>query len=60
MLPARVPSVSASAAARAACLVRRAARSTTELTRAATTTKTPRARELFVSLMLKVCSGSVK
>jgi hypothetical protein len=60
MLPARVPRVSDSAAARAACRVRRAARSTTELTRAATTTKTPRARESLVSLMSNVCSGGVK
>ena len=39
-LPASVPRVSASAVARAACRVRRAARSTTELTSTATTTKT--------------------
>ena len=59
-LPARVARVSDSAAARAACRVRRAARSTTELTSAATRTKTSRASALLVSLMVKVCSGGVK
>ncbi len=53
-LPARVASVSDSAAARAACRVRRAARSTTELTSAATSTKTTSASALFGSAMLKV------
>ena len=59
-LPASVPSVWDSADARAACRVRRAARSTTELTDAATTRKTVSASALLVSLMLKVCSGGVK
>ena len=59
-LPASVPSISASAVARAACRVRRAARSTTELTSPATMMKTPRARTLFRSLIVNVCSGGVK
>jgi hypothetical protein len=59
-LPARFARVRDSAAARAACRVRRAAWSTVELTSAATRMKTSRARALLVSLMVKVCSGGVK
>ena len=51
-LPAVVTSSSDSALARAACRVRRAAVSTTELTISATATNTPRASALLASAMV--------
>ncbi len=59
-LPAVVTSSSDSAVARAACLVRRAAVSTTELTSSATMTNTPSARALFVSAIVNWWIGGVK
>ena len=59
-LPAVVVSSSDSALARAACLVRRAAMSTTELTRTATATNTPIANELFASAIVHWWMGGVK
>ncbi len=59
-LPAVVVSSSDSALARAACLVRRAAMSTTELTRIATATKTPIASALFASAIVHWWMGGVK
>ena len=46
--------------ARAACLERRAAMSTTELTRTATTTNTPSANALFASAIVNWWMGGVK
>ena len=59
-LPAVVVSSSDSALARAAWRVRRAAMSTTELTRMATTTNTPSARTLLASAMVHLWMGGVK
>ena len=59
-LPAVVVSSSDSALARAACLVRRAAMSTTELTRTATATNTPIASALFASAIVHWWMGGVK
>ena len=59
-LPASVPRVADSAADRAAWRVRRAARSTTELTSTATTTKAMSARASLVSPMVNVWRGGVK
>ena len=58
--PANVDSVSASAVDRAAWLLRRAARSTTALTMAATAAKTPNASALFRSAIMNLPVGSVK
>ena len=55
-----VASSADSAPARAACLVRLAAMSTTELTSSATTTNTPRARALFASAMVNLWIGGTK
>ncbi len=59
-LPAVVTSSSDSALARAACRVRRAALSTTELTISPTATNTTSARALLASAMVNWCSGGVK
>ena len=59
-LPAVVTSSSDSALARAACRVRRAAMSTTELTISATATNTTRARALLASAMVNLWTGGVK
>ena len=59
-LPAVVVSSSDSALARAACLARRAAMSTTELTRTATTMNTPSANQLFASAIVHRWMGGVK
>ncbi len=59
-LPAVVASSSDSALARAACLVRLAAMSTTELTRIATATNTPIANQLFASAIVHWWMGGVK
>ena len=55
-----VTSSSDSAPARAACLVRRAAMSTTELTSTATTKNTPMAQALLASAMVNWWMGGVK
>jgi len=55
-----VARVSDCALARAACRVRRAARSTTALTATATATNTTSASTLFGSAMVNVCSGGMK
>ena len=59
-LPATVDSVSASARARAASRVRRAASSTTVLTAAATSRKTTRARMFSPAAMVHSWIGGVK
>ena len=55
-----VARVSDWALARAACRVRRAARSTTALTATATATNTTSASTLFASAMVNVSSGGMK
>ena len=59
-LPAVVVSSCDSALARTACLVRRAAISTTELTTSATATNTTSARTLLVPEMVNRWMGGVK
>ena len=59
-LPAMVVSSSASALARAACLVRRAAMSTTQLTSSPTMTKTTSASALLACAMVSWWTGGMK
>ncbi len=60
MDPAVVTSSSDSALARAACLVRRAVMSTTQLTASPTATNTPSASQLFASAIVNWWIGGVK
>ena len=59
-LPAVVASSSDSALARAACVVRRAAMSTTQLTSSATATNTPSASALFACAIVSWWIGGMK
>jgi hypothetical protein len=59
-LAAAVASSSHSAAARAACLVRRPASRTRRLTARATATNTPRTAALLASAIVTVCPGGMK